>query len=118
MRFKDDSDAQDYRNITGPYSGEANLLLRQFAEMLDKVSRVTGHEEITITSYVRNDNIRSLHYYGRALDIRVFDKPESWYHAMADVGAAMALLNPRFRMNPHPELFRKEQQHIHIEIRD
>ena len=104
--------------LSGPYQGEANLLLRVYAELLDRISRLTGHDAITITSYVRNDNIRSLHYYGRALDIRVKDKPESWYRAMCEVGQGLALLNPRFRMNPHEELFGKNNQHIHIEIRE
>ena len=118
MLFKDSSDAEQYRRISGPYQGEANMLLRLFVEQVDRLSKLTGHGPITITSYIRNDNIHSLHYWGRALDIRVKDKPTSWYWAMCEFGQAMGLLNPRFRMNPHNELYGKEHQHIHIEIRD
>ena len=94
------------------------MLLRMFAEQIDKISKLTGHGPITITSYIRNDNIHSCHYWGRALDIRVKDKPRTWYWAMVEFGKAMALLNPQFRMNPHSEIYRRNNQHIHIEIRE
>jgi len=94
------------------------MLLRRFVDMLERFSLLTGYGELTVTSYIRNDNPKSLHYWARALDIRVKDKPKCWYWGMVDIGKAFALLNPRFRMNPHSELYGKDNQHIHIEIRD
>lgn len=118
MLFKDQSDAEQYRMLSGPYQGEANMLLRVYVELLDRISKLAGNGPITITSYIRNNNIRSLHYWGRALDIRVKDKPKTWYWGMVEIGKGLNLICPRFRMNPHTELYGKEHQHIHIEIRD
>lgn len=115
MKWKDEKDQQDFVQIDGPYKSEENLMLREFIEILEQISVMTGHGEITITDYLR-DNPRSLHHYGKALDGRVNDKPLRWHVAMAKIGEALAILNPQFRMNPHFD-DRKTQPHIHIEIR-
>lgn len=89
-------------------------------ELIDNISVRTGHGEITVTSLMRLDNPDSLHYFeykGRAADFRVRDKKVVFYLAMVFLGKVFELLNPKFRIQPHPELFGKGEQHIHIEIR-
>lgn len=89
-------------------------------ELIDNISVRTGHGEITITSLMRIDNPNSLHYFkykGRAADFRLRDKKVVFYLAMVFLGKMFELLNPKFRFQPHPELFRKGPQHIHIEKR-
>lgn len=94
-----------------------NLELRQMVEIIDKLSQLMGCGEITITSYYRPDP-HSLHGYGQAVDIRVKDKSSAWYFGMNLFGLALSLWNPRFRINPHLNLFREPHQHIHLEIRN
>ena len=118
MKFKSKKDKEQYNSLGGEYASESNLLLRQFIDVLEAITVMLGLSELVITSYIRKDNIYSLHYYGRALDIRVWDHPVIWYWAMTLIGMAITLIDSRFRMNPHTELYGKPQQHIHIEIRD
>ena len=118
MKFKDKDDRGQYNSLGGEYASEANLKLRQFVDMLEKLTVMIGLPELVITSYVRLGNKKSLHYYGRALDIRVKDHSATWYWGMVLIGMAIGFINPKFRMNPHTELYGKLHQHIHIEIRD
>ncbi len=116
MKCKKAQDELDYQNI-GLMPSEENSMLRNFVDILQSISILTGHDPLVITSYIRKGNKKSLHYYARALDIRVRDKSKAWYFAMISIGAAFGMLNPQFRMNPHLELYGKPEQHIHVEIR-
>lgn len=118
MKFKDKGDREQYNSLGGEYASEANLQLRQFVEVIEKITVMIGLPELVITSYVRKDRKNSLHYYGRALDIRVWDHSATWYWGMVLIGMAIGLINSKFRMNPHTELYGKLHQHIHIEIRN
>ena len=114
-KIKNDYNNQDKRN-------KDNIILRKWLYIINYISILTGHGPITITDYFREGEKWkvSLHfkkYGGRAGDVRVRDKSTIWYLAMFQIGIAFNLLNKKFRMNVHPELFRKKQQHIHIEIR-
>ena len=115
MKFKDRLDHKDYRDIV-LWGSRENIELRKLIEIIDQLSIDSGHGEITITSYIR-PNKNSLHHYGQAVDIRVKDKPVSWYIAITELGKALALFDKRWRINPHYELYRQEHQHIHLEVR-
>jgi len=119
MKYKTDKIKRDYNDI-GKYPSVENGILRWFIEALELISIMLGFGELTITSYIRDVKKypKSLHPYGRALDFRVRDKPTIWYWGMCLIGMAIGLMNRRFRMNPHHELYGKDEQHIHIEIRD
>ena len=94
--------------------------LREYLFALDNLSLMLNQKEITMTDFLRDGSEQSLHHRihgGRAADIRVRDKSTVWYVAMCEIGEALERLDHRFRMNPHRELYGKEQQHIHIEIR-
>ncbi len=117
MIFVNDQDRADYEDLT-LYASEENTMLRQFFQVLETISKLTGHGELTVTSYVRRTNKKSFHYWARALDFRIKDELTIFYLGMIMVGKAFEFFNPRFRMQPHPELFRKSGQHIHIEIRN
>ena len=116
MKFKTRQIKRDYNDLNLKASPE-NILLRQFVEVIDTMSRLTGHGEVTITDYLRT-NPRSLHHYGRALDLRTKDKSNSWYWAMSLLGLAFWAFSKQFRVQVHKELKDTKDQHIHIEIRD
>ena len=116
MKFKTDQIKRDYQDMSIKPSAN-NIILRQFVQLLESVSKLTGHGELTITDYLRNDP-KSLHHYGRALDIRVRDKDKTWYWGMRMLGKALWIMSKRLRLNPHIKLYGQPQQHIHIEIRD
>ena len=121
MKFKKDKGQQDtnltdWRNLS-LYPSVENMELRKLVEMIDRLSKDSGHGEITITSYIRKNNKKSLHYYGRAVDIRVRDKPVEWYIALCSIGVALAALNPKWRINPHYELYSEPEKHVHLEVR-
>ena len=118
MKFKYDKDRDDYRMITGRYASESNAWLRLWAEWLDKMSVILGYGELTVTSYIRPEDVHSRHCSGKALDIRVKDKPTIWYMSMVTICKAMEMLNRRFHVNPHYGFFRMKDQHIHIEVRE
>ena len=87
-------------------------------KLIDSISVRTGHGEITLTSILRKNNPASLHYYWRGIDFRLKDKSVVFYLAIVSLGKVFEYLNPKFRMNVHAELFRKQQQHVHIEKRN
>ncbi len=116
MLWKSESDKEDWDKLSED-SSKYHIKLRQFVQVLELISILTGYGELTITSFIRLDNMKSLHYHARALDIRVKDKPSAWYYSMALIGLALGILNKSVRMNPHYKLYGKSQQHIHIEIR-
>ena len=128
MLFKDKSDAEQYRMLSGPYQSEKNMWLRWFLELFDRLSVFLGFNEIRITSYIRNGNIHSCHYWGWAADIGIKEHPSIWYWGMVLIGKAIERLSRWayrhgqirywFRMNRHKELYRTKDQHIHIELRD
>ena len=116
MLWKSEQDKKDWENLSDspcPY----HKLLRQFVQVVELISILTGHGELTMTSFIRLNNLHSLHYYARALDIRVKDKSQWFYYPMCLIGLALGLMNENIRMNPHNELYGKPEQHIHIEIR-
>jgi len=115
MKFKEDHGKRDYQNISA-YPSRENVELRKLVDIIDQLSVDGGHGEITITDYIR-PNPNSLHFTGRAVDIRVRDKPVSWYIAICELGKALVLMNKCWRINPHYELYRQAQQHIHLEVR-
>lgn len=121
MKYKTPKIEDDYINQID--RSENNKKLRRFLYVLETISDLLGFGQLTITDYFRHGekNEHSLHhsrYGGRAADIRVRDKPAIWFWMMVSIGKAMELANPKFRMNPHFELYGQPQQHIHIEIRE
>jgi len=120
MQFKTTQIASDFRNTNELTLKQQQI--REYADLIDKISVLTGHGEITITDMLRSGDrwIHSLHHrnYGQAVDIRVRDKTMWWFAAMAKIGDFINDLNPKFRMNPHWELLKTENRHIHIEIRN
>ena len=117
MLWKDIQNKKDWDNLLDspcPFHQK----LRQYVYLLDLLSLMLGFGELTITSFIRLDNTKSLHYYARALDIRVKDKSAYFYWGMSMIGQAIFAMNKQFRMNCHMELYNKIHQHIHIEIRE
>lgn len=120
MKFKTTQIERDFRCTEGLTLKQQQL--REYADLIDRLSTLSGHGEITITDMFRYGDrwIHSLHHrnYGKAVDIRVKDKTAWWYAAMAMLGYVLNELNPKFRMNPHWELHGTDDAHIHIEIRN
>ena len=121
MKFKTEQIKEDYNNVA--HDNEGTQLLKWYLELLDRISQMTGHDHITITDYLRDD-INSLHHYRRAADIRCKDKNVNWYIGMVKIGEALAILDmhkrkdkSRFKMQPHFWMYRKDHQHLHVEIR-
>lgn len=111
MKFKHDKDRKQWAMITGPFASVENLLLREWVDILDKISILCGYGEIMITAYIKDGS----HAEGTAVDIRIKDKGLGWYHRMVDICEAISLLNKRFLVNPHFEIF-ESQPHIHIRV--
>lgn len=117
MKWKNPKDEQEWHSHSyAPDTIEEGELLRWYIMTLDNISVMLGFDEITITSFVRLNNKKSWHYWGRALDMRIKDKSTEWYLAMIAIGNAFKQLDSRLFMQPHVELFRKDHQHIHIHI--
>jgi hypothetical protein len=117
-KYKTPQIRDDYNRVGGEYSTPENLLLKLFVKIIDDITTMTRHGDITITSYIRKDNPHSLHFYGRAVDVRVKDKSLAWYMAMEHAVHLFHLLNPRFRIQIHLNQYNTIHKHIHIEIRD
>jgi len=96
-------------------------LLRKVLALIDWISELLGFGEITITDFLRDGDewLHSLHHrkYARAADVRVRDKSVAWYVAMMLFGQCLHLLNNNIRFNMHYDTYRKDNQHIHVEIR-
>lgn len=120
MKFLNEQIRKDWNDLT-LHKSEENMLLRQFLELIERISKMTGHGELTITSYLRNkegDNKRSFHFWARGVDFRIKDKSTAFYLGVAFLGQAFAFFDSRFRIQVHPEHFRENNQHIHLEIRE
>ena len=120
MRFKTKKIERDFRNHEDLTPRQRQI--REYADLIDRVSVLAGHGEITITDFLRSGDrhIHSLHHrnYGQAVDIRVRDESVQWYYAVVSLCRSLELLNPLFRVNPHFTDYRRDQQHIHIEVRN
>lgn len=120
MLFKTKKIGRDWDSYKSPYQ-KRNEKLKMFVGILEDISELVGCGELLVTDYLRygERNIHSLHHelYGCACDIRVRDKSNTWMAMMSMVGVALAIVDYKIRMNPHWELFRTNDQHLHLEVR-
>lgn len=120
MRFKTKKIERDWNNYISPYQ-KRNEKLKKFVGLLEDISELVGGNPIVITDYLRygQKNIHSLHHevYGCAVDIRVRNQTPAWYFMMTLIGMALALVDPKVRMNAHYEIYKTNNCHIHLEVR-
>lgn len=100
--------------------------LLEYLARIDRVSIAAGYGEITVTCVIRPYNPAKKSYHSgtpadpmvQGGDIRTKDKPDGFRDLVIAVGKQMRRENPRWQMDPHPELVGTENEHIHIEVDD
>ena len=97
------------------YPIEQGKLFR-YLTIIDDICQLCGWGEIVITDYLRNSP-SSLHHVGLGADIRVKDKPTIMYLTLYTICKAIEATDKRLRANFHWDIFKKQNQHIHVEIR-
>ena len=119
MKYKTDEIRKDLdRWLKRDMPHKPFMRLYKVLLVIDALSQATGYGEITITCFIRATDFDSYHYKAQAADIRVKDKNEKWYEAMILFKYVLARLDWRIQRIPHLELWRKDHQHIHVEIDD
>lgn len=119
MKFKsEDAGKLWYEWLNRKPAYKPFLRLHQILRVIDDLSQATGHGEITITCFLRPQDFDSYHSKGQAADIRVKDKSKEWYAAMILFKHVLERLDWQVQLVPHLELWRKDHQHIHVEIDD
>ena len=98
--------------------GSPQRKLRRVMVLLDQISQISGHGEITITSYIRKKKKSSYHYKAQAVDFRTKDKRAGWCLAMIHIGQQLQFLDHTIQLDPHLELRNKPNEHFHLEIDD
>ena len=119
MKYKTDEIKADWeRWLNRPMPHEPFMRLYRIMLVIDALSQTTGHGEITITCFIRSRDFDSYHAKAQAADIRVRDKSNEWYEAMILFKHVLARLDWQIQLVPHFERWRKDDQHIHVEIDD
>ena len=119
MKCKNEEIKADWERWLGrPVPHEPFMRLYRIMLVIDALSQATGHGEITITCFIRAQDFDSYHSKAQADDFRVRDKSKEFYEAMILFKHVVARLDPQVQIVPHLELWRKEHQHIHVEIDD
>ena len=116
IKFKERKDKEFWDNLPEKCDQELFKLLKWVIEIMAHISHHLGYGGIVITSFIRGDNEKSWHFWARAVDIRVKDKPVNWYVAMLKLGECLNVLDSRIFFQPHYDLYRTKDQHIHIHI--
>ena len=119
MKYKTDEIKADWeRWLNREVPHEPFMQLYRVMLVIDALSQATGHGEITITCFIRAQDFDSYHAKAQAADYRIRDKSKEWYEAMILFKPVLARLDWQVQLVPHLELWRKDSQHIHIEIDD
>jgi len=119
MKFKsEDTGILWYKWLNRTPVHEPFLRLHRILLVIDDLSKVTGHGEITVTSFLRAKDFDSYHSKAQAADIRVKDKRKEWYAAMILFKHVLERLDWQVQLVPHLDIYGTENQHIHVEIDD
>jgi len=119
MKFKDeDTGKLWYQWVNKEPVHKPFLRLHRTLLIIDDLSKLTGHGEITVTEFLRPKGSGGYHPEAQAADFRVKDKSKEWYEAMILFKYVLSRLDWQVQLVPHLELWRKDHQHIHVEIDD
>ena len=119
MKYKSDEIREDWeRWLKRDPPHEPFMRLYRIMLVIDALSKATGHGEITITCFIRAQDFDSYHSKAQADDFRLRDKSKEFYEAMILFKPVLSRLDPQVQLVPHLELWRKDDQHIHVEIDD
>lgn len=125
MRFKTEEIERQWAQESPPFA------LKLLAELMDKYRRwCLDGSPLTVTEFIADRQHKSYHPKGQAFDGRLNDF-ENGDHRMLfiefarDAAAFVTKwflrkrkLNGELQIDPHPELWGKPEQHIHIELDD
>jgi len=119
MKYKTDEIKVDWeRWLNREMPHKPFMRLCKVMHVIDVLSQVTGHGEITITCFIRAHDFDSYHSKAQAADFRVNDKNKEWYAAMILFRDVLRRLDWQVQLVPHLELYRTVHEHIHVEIDD
>lgn len=119
MKFKDEDTGKLWYEWLNRYPvHEPFLRLHRILLVINDLSKVTGHGEITVTEFLRPQDFDSYHSKAQAADFRVKDKSKEWYAAMILLRDVLRRLDWQVQLVPHLELYGTVDQHIHVEVDD
>ena len=126
MRFRHHSNPDDkarndqywFNNPPSSIDYEAFGRLRELLAWVDEFTRLCGEGEIVVTSFFRTEDRSSYHSICQAADIRSKDKSVQWWDAMSQLSKAVRVSSPDLQIFMHPELKGKDQEHIHVAIKN